>query len=54
MVMAGNPVIGHFFACNTSTGWSLPATTSIILPAIPLHNQEQNPPEQIAASFSCT
>jgi hypothetical protein len=38
----------HFSAANTSTGWSLRGTTSSILPATPLHNQEENPPEQIA------
>jgi hypothetical protein len=45
MAMAGNLVIGHFLACNTSTGWSLPATTNSVLPEIPLHNQEKNPSE---------
>jgi len=39
MAMADNPVIGHFLACNTSTGWSLPATTSNILPAASCANR---------------
>ena len=47
MAMSGNPMTGHFSAANTSTGWSLGTTSSILL-ATPLHNQEQNPPEQIA------
>ncbi|CAD6254066.1 unnamed protein product [Miscanthus lutarioriparius] len=49
MAMAGNPVTGHFSAANTFTGWSLIGTTSSILPATPLHNQEHNPQEQIVA-----
>jgi len=48
MAMASNPMTGHFSAANTSTGWSLRETTSIILLATPLHNQEENPLEQIA------
>ena len=49
MVMAGNPMTGHFSAANNSTGWSLLGTTSSILPATPLHNEELNPLEQIPA-----
>jgi hypothetical protein len=49
MAMAGNPVTGHFSAASTSTGWSLLGTTSNMLPASPLHNEEHNPPKHIAA-----
>jgi hypothetical protein len=65
MAAANNPVTGRHFSAgsntftgwslppttsNTFTGWSLPPTTSSILPAVPLHNQEQNLLEQIAAA----
>ncbi|OEL20477.1 hypothetical protein BAE44_0018506 [Dichanthelium oligosanthes] len=42
--MAGNPVAGLVAGAHVATGSSsLPATTSV-LPAIPLQNQEDNPP----------
>ncbi|CAD6254064.1 unnamed protein product [Miscanthus lutarioriparius] len=43
--MAGNPVTGHFPAAMASNWYSFPATTSSVLPAIPLQTQEENPPQ---------
>ncbi|XP_066337713.1 uncharacterized protein [Miscanthus floridulus] len=42
MAMDGNPLIGHFPATISATGWSFPVTTNNVLPSIPLQNQEVN------------
>ena len=43
--MAGNPVTGHFPAAMAGDWYSFPATTSSVLPAIPLQTQDENPPQ---------
>ncbi|XP_021316572.1 uncharacterized protein LOC110435397 [Sorghum bicolor] len=45
VAMAGNPVAGHFPAAMAGDWYSFPATTSSVLPAIPLQTQEENPPQ---------
>lgn len=54
MAMTSNPAVpGLVSAATAATGswsWSLPATTSSFLPAIPLQNHGENPPEEIAVA----